>query len=104
MAASNLEKLASGLRPLSDAESREGVDNLVCCLEAYDQKGDAGLEAELSRIHPSPAQAAGLTKVPLGEGWPGSHGLRSEKSYLQTSPASSAAKTTPRSSAPPTSV
>ena len=91
MAALKAEKSPAALSPLSEPQLQEIQENLVRCLDAYDQKGDAGLEAEMERIHPSPAlKAVGLTKVPLGEGWPGSHSLVSEKSYLQTtSPASS---------------
>jgi hypothetical protein len=72
----------SAFSPLSDAEIDEAEDNLVRCLEALDEKGEAGLEAELERIHPSPALTqAGLRRVPF---MTSSHALRIDKSYLKT--------------------
>lgn len=78
---SKAEKSASGLPPLSDAELQEAEDNLVRCLEAYDQRGEDGLQEELELLHPNPAlKAAGLRGIwtPLG------HAVVSDKSYLKT--------------------
>jgi hypothetical protein len=62
-------KSANGLPPLSDPEIQEAEDNLVRCLEAYDQRGEQGLQEELERIHPNPELAkVGLRGIwtPLG--------------------------------------
>ena len=58
------EKSQNGLPPLSGEETREAEDNLVRCLDALDQKGEAGLEEELKRIHPDP----GHERVPIFNG------------------------------------
>ena len=48
---------------LSEEEIEQGRSNLQACLDALDQNGEAGLQAELERIHPPPS---GLRRVPLG--------------------------------------
>ena len=62
---SKQEKSPIGLSPLSDAQLQEARDNLVRCLEAYDQRGEQGLQEELERIHPNPE----LAKVGLRGIW-----------------------------------
>jgi len=54
MEVSHQEKSPAGSLTHSAAQIDEAEDNLTRCLEAYDQKGEEGLQAELSRIHPSP--------------------------------------------------
>jgi hypothetical protein len=38
--------------PLSDEEIEQAKENLVRCLDALDQRGEAGLQEELNRIYP----------------------------------------------------
>ena len=47
---SKQEKSPIGLSPLSDAQLQEARDNLVRCLEAYDQRGEQGLQEELELL------------------------------------------------------
>ena len=78
---SNQEKSPTGLSPLSDAELQEAGDNLTRCLDAYDQRGEEGLQQEMELLHPNPELAkVGLHGIysPLkGGGW--IHGLMSDQ-------------------------
>lgn len=51
----------SNLSPLSDADLDIAQENLVKCLDAYDQEGEAGLEREMNRIHPD----TGHQRIPI---------------------------------------
>jgi hypothetical protein len=80
---SNQEKSPTESSTHSDAQIQEAEDNLTGCLEAYDQNGESGLEAELEQIHPNPA----LKSAGLRGGW--IHGLVSDESHLKTRKATS---------------
>jgi hypothetical protein len=81
---SNQEKSPIASSTHSAAEVQEAEDNLTRCLEAFDQKGEAGFQEEWERINPNPAlQAVGLRKVQTSLG----HVLVSDKSYLKRRPA-----------------
>ncbi len=56
-------KLTATSSTHSDARIRTAEDNLTACLEAYDQRGEDGLQEELERIHP-PA----LKRIRFGDG------------------------------------
>jgi len=53
---------------LSEEEIEQGRSNLQACLDALDKNGEAGLQAELERMHPEPD---GCRRVPLPN-FPGS--------------------------------
>lgn len=53
---SEAKKTPSALAPLSEAETQEAEENLVRCLDAYDRQGEAGLQEELNRIHPTSSE------------------------------------------------
>ncbi len=64
----NPEKSADECSTLSDEEIDEAQTNLERCLDALDKNGEAGLQAELERIHPEPS---GHRRIPLPN-FPGS--------------------------------
>ena len=69
---SNQEKSQSAFSSLSDAQLQEAEDNLTRCLDAYDQRGEQGLQEELERIHPNPElEKVGLRSIwiPFGDSW-----------------------------------
>ena len=75
---SNQEKSQSAFSSLSDAQLQEAEDNLTRCLDAYDQRGEQGLQEELERIHPNPE----LAKVGLRGIWtPLGHAVVSDRKY-----------------------
>jgi len=72
------EKLRAGYSPLSDKEIDEAEQNLVRCLDAYDQKGDAGLREAMNQIYPP----SGLARKPI-PGTYDSYAQWSDKSYME---------------------
>ena len=65
------EKSRNASSTHSAAEIDEAQNNLEKCLEAYDQGGDAALEKELKRIHPSPGRR--LKRIALGPPFEGAY-------------------------------
>ena len=87
---SKLEKSPTVFSTHSEAQIQEAKDNLTRCLDAYDQRGEVGLDDELERINPSPALTRlGLRRVSF---MTSSHSIVSDKSYM---PAVRAASSTP---------
>ena len=71
---SEQEKSPKEFLPLSDAEIDEAEENLAMALEAYDQKGEAGLQEALDRIYPPnelTPTPSGRRRIPLfgGSSW-----------------------------------
>jgi len=69
---SEQEKLRAGYLPLSAKEIDEAEENLVGCLDAYDQNGEEGLQESLDRIYlwlgnrfrgPTTATPSGATRA-----------------------------------------
>ena len=75
---SEQEKLRAGYLPLSAKEIDEAEENLVGCLDAYDQNGEEGLQESLDRIYPRPP----LVRKPI-PGTYDSYSQWSDKSYME---------------------
>ncbi len=70
-----LEKRVAALPPLSDEQIDKGVDNIVRCLKAMDEKdGEAGLQRELDRIFGSESRVKDLGNGLVSETLPGGNG------------------------------